>query len=351
MSSGQSVLHEEILTNFFPLNTIDKQYFDQLKQQAIISTCKAGEIVTKCGLEGNLHHYLISGEVEIRLAFDNRFTLADDAEQAQFPLEDNIKKQGIIRATQSCQLLIINIDIVDQLKAWSQSHNYEIIHLHESHDIGEDGLINDDLNEDWSNLFIQTPLASNLSACDLHKLFTALEEFDVKAGETIVQCNTNGEYFYIVQSGMAEVITDPNGAYAGKSFELSMGDYFGDEALVADTMRNASVVMRSDGRLGKLHREAFNKIVKEAVVKTKLNHNVDGGMHDLYHYLDVRLPLEFRTEHHLKSENVPISHLRMQLDNMDYSKIYFITPEGGRRSELATYLMRQAGFEAYCMVG
>jgi hypothetical protein len=38
--------------------------------------------------------------------------------------------------------------------------------------------------------------------------------------------------------------------------------------------------------------------------------------------------------------------LREQLDQLDIGKSYYITPEGGPRSELATFLMRQAGFDA-----
>ena len=352
MSSEKLSITKEMLNRFFPLNLIEEQFHDQLKQNAFISTVKAGDVITKkTSNDDTLHHYLISGAIEVRLSFDNRFQFQSDDERCQFPLEDNIEQKGTIRAIEDATLLVINIEIIDQLKAWSQSYDYEIVHLHNVSDINNDTLIDDSNDDDWSNLFIQSPLASNLSVSDLHKLFTRLEIREVKKGEEIVQRNTDGDYFYIIQSGNAEVKTDPHGAYKGRSFELGLGDYFGDEALVADSMRNASVVMSSDGTLGILDREAFSIIVKEAVVKTKNESSIEGLLADQHHYIDVRLPIEFRSEHHGKSENIPISHLRKQLEGFDYSKVYFITPEGGRRSELATYLLRQAGFEAYCMVG
>lgn len=351
MSSEQLTINKEIISRFFPLNLIEEQFHDQLKQNTIISTVKAGEIITKKVKDSSLKHYLISGSIEVRVSFDTRFQFSCDDERCQFPLEDNIEKQGTIRAKEDSKLLIINNEVIDQLKAWSQSYDYEIVHLHNISDIKNDTLIDDVSDADWTNLFIQSPLASNLSASDLHKLFTRMEIREVKSGEEIVQQNTDGDYFYIIQAGTAEVKTDSNGAYKGKTFELGTGDYFGDEALVADSMRNASVVMSSDGVLGFLNRESFNLIVKDAVVKTRDEHTIDGGLADLHHYIDVRLPIEFKGQHHGKSENIPISHLRKKLDNFDYSKIYLITAEGGRRSELATYLLRQAGFEAYCMVG
>ncbi len=42
-----------------------------------------------------------------------------------------------------------------------------------------------------------------------------------------------------------------------------------------------------------------------------------------------------------QSTNMPLAILRERLDQLDMSKHYYITPEGGPRSELATFLMRQ----------
>jgi CRP-like cAMP-binding protein len=43
--------------------------------------------------------------------------------------------------------------------------------------------------------------------------------------------------------------------------ELKEGDAFGEEALVADTVRNATVVMKTDGMLLRLSKQDFNELL------------------------------------------------------------------------------------------
>ena len=61
----------------------------------------------------------------------------------------------------------------------------------------------------------------------------------------------------------------------------------------------------------------------------------------------MRFPVEYRLGHEPGSVNMPISFLRKQLHTMKHSQLYIIAPANDRRAELATYLMRQAGYEAY----
>ena len=51
------------------------------------------------------------------------------------------------------------------------------------------------------------------------------------------------------------------------------------------------------------------------------------------------------------SVNTPVVSLRKHLRELDRNKSYLVTPEGGRRSELAVYLLRQAGLNAYLLNG
>ena len=65
--------------------------------------------------------------------------------------------------------------------------------------------------------------------------------------------------------------------------------------------------------------------------------------------LDVRLGAEYRHGHQEHSRNIPIGCLRSKLEDLDHKKIYLITADGGRRSELAAYILRQSGFDAYML--
>ncbi|MBL4827305.1 MAG: cyclic nucleotide-binding domain-containing protein, partial [Spongiibacteraceae bacterium] len=152
----------------------------------------------------------------------------------------------------------------------------------------------------------------------------------------------------IIKKGFAQVYTEPRGPLKGKVFNLTAGDYFGDEALIADTPRNASVIMSSDGTLGRIGKTAFTRIIKERLVPSfavaNINHQSELKI------LDVRYAAEYKNSHEVGSTNIPISYLRKKLNLLNKSCVYILTPANDKRSELATYLMRQAGFDAYQQV-
>lgn len=348
MSGKTYKLDAKLFGRFVPLNKIDARYMDQLIQNSLISSVAAGEFIFRKKLDTSFYHFLIEGSVDVRRSFDQRHSIGHADAQAQLRLEEQHIAGGSIRAVTACKLLIVNADIVEQLVAWSQSFSYEVVHSNEMDIVSSNDRIDDSYETDWAARFVQSPLASNLKASDLHKLFQSLDPITVYENEVIVQRNTPGDFFFVLQSGYALVQTDPQGPYKGAQIELVPGDYFGDEALVADTMRNANVIMVTNGVVGRLDSAAFNAIIRQAVIR----HREFSGQHqydDRCHIIDVRFPFEYKLNPAPRAENIPISHLRKQLASFDVSKVYMITPHAGRRSELAAYLLRQAGFEAYCM--
>lgn len=343
-------INKELLNRFHPLSSVDAHYQDQLLQGALIEPFEANEFILKKSTDSEFLYFLLEGSVEIRFSFENRLLINAGEEQAQFALQDTQNNEGAVRATEDCQILAVHKDALEQALAWSQQYNYEILHCHDLEHSLESAIIDDNFEEDWSTQFIQSPLASNLSSSQLHRLFQEIEAVEVKKGDVIVHHQSEADFFYIIQSGVCEVLTDANGAFRGQVFELTAGAYFGDEALVADTLRNASVVMASDGRLARLSRDAFLSIVKSALVKSRsvAQLDADGGLAAQY-IIDVRFPFEIMPNESKAAEIIPICELRKQLDSFDPTRVYCVTSDGGLRSELATYLLRQAGLEAYCL--
>ncbi len=341
---------DDIFERFHPICLIEKEYREQLSEKAVITPFKSGKTVIKKAHSNLLLHFLINGSVEVRHSFDNREPLSSDQEDARNPLEEKINCGGTIRATSDCKILTVNADFVDNLLTSSENSDYKIVHLSEYEDVFEEQIICDDFHEDWSDVFCRSPMASQLPANRIQQLFTNLEDIQVVSGETIVECQTPGDCFYIIKEGFANIVTEETGAFRGDVIELTVGDYFGDEALISDSMRNASVIITSDGILGRLSAEVFDDIVRGSLILStadaKVNHQPDDPK---YCYIDVRFPIEYNHGHKEGSKNIPVSSLRKNLSGLDREKTYIITSEGGRRSELATYLLRQSGYEAYYM--
>lgn len=344
MSKDDLLYKKELFEKFLPLYQIDASHHEQLAQKVVVTDYSVGKYILKNSSDSNLRHYLIEGEVEIRRSFVDRVKTDSDNEQFRNPIEDILQGKGTVRALSPARILIVNASYVEELLSLSRNLDYQIVDLHST---VESSSFDDNYEADWSEAFFQSPLASHMPASKMHQLFKCMEDIQVEEGEEIFKCQSAAEYFYIIKKGYVSVLTDDRGSYRGETFELAPGNYFGDEALVADTMRNATVKMLSDGVLGRLSREAFDNIVKDSIiVKTT---DLEIKQYEFPDYIDVRLPIEFKFDHRKHCENMPVASLRKNLADLDPNKTYIVTPEGGKRSELATYLLRQAGFNAFIL--
>jgi CRP-like cAMP-binding protein len=337
---------KDILSNYHPLSLIDEQYIELLNASCQLKEAGANDIILRKPFADDVYHYLLEGSVEVRASFESRETVNKADTKAGYPLEENLTQGGVVKSLGSSQCLVVSKDAIDRLLTLSQSESHKKNSSGIAQPIVSEGvMIDEDFETQWTGRFFQSRLASHLSTSVLQELFLKLEDVEFAKGEIIVEKNSPGDYFYIVKSGVAQVLTEPRGPYQGQSFELTAGDYFGDEALIADTVRNATVIMITDGLLGCLQVEPFNCLIKQNLViplSGESNENTDR-----FKYVDVRLPLEYRHAHFEGAENIPISHLRKKMDYFNFNDTYVITADGGRRSELATYLLRQAGINSF----
>ncbi len=344
MAQASKYTPRALIEKFSPLNQVASKYHSQLASHLRLIKVKAGKGIIKQDKHSKLLHFLVEGQVEIRESFDIRYPFSHDDQDSDLSLESRLQSRSSVKATTDCAILVANTEKIDQFLTWGQ--DYTIFYLDEGDvSLKDDDLIDDDYQEDWDNVFIRSNLASNLSNAVIHQLMSQLENMPVKANEVIVKAHSPGDYFYLIKQGSAEVQTDANGPFNGECFKLGPGSYFGDEALVAETTRNATVTMSSDGILGRLNIEAFNQLIKQHLVSPLAN-DIDPQSDDVK-ILDVRFPVEYKLGHEEGSINMPISLLRKQLQDMKPSQLYVITPANDRRAELATYLMRQAGYQAY----
>ena len=153
----------------------------------------------------------------------------------------------------------------------------------------------------WSELYRRLPQARNLKIfhhLPLENVALALErmaEREVETGETIVTQGEPGDAYYVILSGEAEVWqTDP---FTDEVFSAGVrrdGDAFGEEALLQNAYRNATVKMTTPGRLLVLAKADFDELLKPIMV-----HEVDAKTahrqfeEDSVRLLDCRYDMEF----------------------------------------------------------
>lgn len=97
-------------------------------------------------------------------------------------------------------------------------------------------------------------MLGSLPVATIEQLAGALEHAEFEPGHSVFRQGERGDYFYIVQSGRAEVILDGTLVRT-----LGTGDCFGEIALLRDQPRTASVRASADTnlRVSRLRRSAF----------------------------------------------------------------------------------------------
>ena len=109
--------------------------------------------------------------------------------------------------------------------------------------------------------FASVPLFQNLSQQEIMKLLKISEHRMVKHGEEIIRQGQPGDGVYVISAGAFEVLkTGTENKVLARLEELS---FFGEMSLVSDSTCAASVVCMEDGRLTKIPRKAFEKMLDE----------------------------------------------------------------------------------------
>jgi CRP-like cAMP-binding protein len=333
------------LSRFQEFSALPNQTRQALLESFVLTTYAPGSVIVKKGkCDQGQCFFLVEGEMELRHSFEERDSVIATDEHNNRAFNALIRKTTTIRALTSCVVASVKELTLNEEPSLEGQLGVMDVEDTEFESISEHALIDDSFERDWQTNFIQSPLAMNLPYEAILQLLSVMEDVEVQEGEEIVKVNTQGDYFYLIKSGEAQVRTEASGPYRGEAFVLEAGQYFGDEALVAKTARNASVTMKTKGLVGRFSADMFDELIGRYLVLTEpATFEVPVSPK----IVDVRFPAEIARGLEGNTQNIPISQLRKRLDGFDKDSTYLVTPANDCRSNLATYLMRQAGISAF----
>jgi rhodanese-related sulfurtransferase len=173
-----------------------------------------------------------------------------------------------------------------------------------------------------------------------------------RAGEVVIQQGAEGDYFYAIVSGKCAVTREtPLNRSGLKLAELGVGDTFGEEALISEARRNATVTMLTDGVLMRLNKQDFRELMNEPLVRWVTYAEAQQLVKRGGRWLDVRLPSEYQNLAIEGSSNIPLYFIRLKFSTLDRSRPYVVYCDTGRRSAAAAFILVERGFDAYVLQG
>jgi len=193
---------------------------------------------------------------------------------------------------------------------------------------------------------LQSGVFSKVPVANIEAMFERMERISTVAGQVIIQQGTVGDYYYLVELGSL-LVSRADGVNSTPVVvaELNEGDAFGEEALVSDNKRNATVTMKTDGQLLCLNKRDFVELLKEPMLTYVSREVAEVMIAEGAVWVDARLPSEYKYEHIPGAINLPLNEIRQRLSVLDKNPTYIVYCQTGRRSSAAAFILAQYGFD------
>ena len=332
-----------ILKSFSPLDGLKAENVQALARKTQLKELTAGRILFKEGDTDKRTFYIVAGTVELRANDRAVGQIRGGTPEARAALTPALPRKFTARATDNVRYISIDSDLLDVLLTWDQTGQYEV---------GELGRTGAYESGDWMTTLLQTKAFHRIPPANIQAIFMRMQRINYRAGDVVIKQGTEGDFFYVVMSGKCVVTREtPLNKEGIKLAELGPGDSFGEESLIAEAKRNATIVMLTEGSLMRLGKQDFQTLLNEPLLQWIEYDEAKKVIARGGKWLDVRLPSEFQNFRIDDAVNIPLYFIRLKLNALDRSVPYVVCCDTGRRSSAAAYILSERGFDAYVLKG
>lgn len=332
-----------LLSGFSPLDGLKRDNLAALARKVQIRELSPGQVLFKEGDTEKRTIYVISGVLD--LVDDNKVvgSVEGGSELARNPVAPVYPRRITARARDRLSFISIDSDLLDVMLTWDQTGTYEVSELQGK---------SDQSGEDWMTMLLQTKAFHKIPPANIQAIFMRMQQINYQSGDVIVKQGADGDYFYVLIRGSALVTRETPLSKEGiKLAELEVGSTFGEEALISDAKRNATVAMKTDGAVMRLGKEDFKTLLNEPMLDWVDFAGAEEIVRDGGQWLDVRLPSEFENQHLDGAINIPLYFIRLKISTLDTAKKYVLCCDTGRRSSAGAYILSERGYHAHVLRG
>ncbi|BFM11430.1 hypothetical protein R50072_15830 [Simiduia litorea] len=318
-----------------PLKAMGDAHLLELLQHCPAQMAFKGQSLFDAGSYDRQHIYLLHGDVELRKP-DGSSALVK-GRSSLFPLADEQPRPCSAVALTDSSILRINSEQLDKLLTWSQVAEYLQIDTAYQPELDED--------VDWMLTVLKSNLFFKVPPTNIGDIFTRLRPQRVVKGQVILRQGEIGDGCYFIKEGCAEVLRSADGVQRPIHLaDIGPGRCFGEDALVNETVRNATVKMTTDGVLMVMDKLDFIHLLKEPQVN-QLPLTALQSVQTHAVLIDVRTEDEYALGHLNQAVSIPLGLLRLKTRMLDLAQEYVLYCDTGRRSHAATYLLQKLGYK------
>jgi rhodanese-related sulfurtransferase len=332
-----------------PFCSLNEKYRKHVIFNSVAIEFKKGDTVFSKQRDASKSMYLLKGKLSCKTGLLSKKVLEAGNEACLFDIDSQIPEGLEAVALEEGHALVVDRELMDTALAWTQTASIEeakSVGQAPKAEVAEMG-VEEEEEGDWMSNLLSFPLFFNLPPANISRAFAQFERVDMQKGDKVITEGEEGDYFYVIIEGKAAVMFSNK---ENKPILLDTGSYFGEDALISNKPRSASIVMATEGVLGRMDKENFRNLLADPLVKFISEEEVGmklikGGKSCML--VDVRTQDEFNHAPSFNAKNIPYNELRNEIPGLPQDGTFFISHEGGKRSELAAHLFAQAGLNAF----
>ena len=332
-----------LLKTCVPVNALTEDHLHTLLRDSRVEVAYRGQRLLERGDCDGYDVYLLSGSVELDEPAGPRRIGADDPE-ACFPLAAQQPRPVAVIALEDCHIIRFDSERLDAMLAWDQAATYIELDIAGSRDLDEDA--------DWMLTLLRSNLFYKVPPMNIRQILNRFHPEFRAAGDVVIRQGELGESCYFIKEGSVGVYRAEG--ERGRSelvAELGVGRCFGEDALVNDTPRNATITMRSNGVLMRLDKQDFFLLLKQPPVQQvgygQLQRCLAGGAQ----LLDVRTLEEYEQARAAAALHMPLSIIKLKSRLLDPERFYITYCNSGRRSSAAAHFLSEDGYQVATLRG
>lgn len=234
-----------IIKSLEPFSSLSPDRLEEVLKEATVSSYGTGKMVFKRGDNDDASYWLLAGSIDLLDESFNARNLSSRDPDAVHVLDDQNPHVLSGVTTEDSSVLKVRRTVLDD-------------HLNE-HEMEEI-----DAGIDWTSTLLSSPLFEFIPPANIQELFEKFEEVKFQKGDVVVTQGEPGDYFYVIRSGRL-IVERANKGKPSVLAELRAGDTFGQDALISDVPRNATVTMTTRGILMRLSEHDFESLLMHPI--------------------------------------------------------------------------------------
>jgi len=333
----------DTLRSFTPLDSLKRENLMALAKKTRLMRLDMGKLIFREGDSAKRAFYLLSGSVTLTDRKGETKLITAGTNEAREPIAPMVPRRFSARAAEPIEYISIDSDLLDVMLTWDQTGAYEVGELRSASESG---------TADWMTTLLQSKAFHRIPPGNIQAIFMRMQQIQYKKGDVVIQQGDKGDFFYAISRGQCIVTREtPLNKEGIKLAELKEGDTFGEEALISDSLRNATVSMLTDGCLTRLAKDDFNTLMNEPMLEWVDYQQAKDVVANGGRWLDVRLPSEFDSFHEPDAINIPLYFMRLKLNTLDRNITYVLCCDSGARSSAGAFILNEKDFNTRVLKG